>query len=1628
MPTLGEKVAELKAAGHDIQDIRKGMEDAFGLPAKELGAKYWNSPLEQLRAAHKQSMAAVPSFMSGEKPASVLPKEKLLPTLEQQLGPGGIPVASPAATNRLTGESTPVGLPAPIDNILTNGEQTVKPEHRYVMPQLEGGIFHPVDELTKHVWPAVKGAVQEIQEGILPGAEKLKVVKKPLPLPVPYYNPYANVSEPVKAKEARATGTEEAYAASKEDLDERGRHNPVWNALTDAADFALAPLQLAGEIILPKEVHDGNTLEAQGHAFGQNLAGGLIGGTAAQLNNSAAMLYGRPLSTAAMLAPVAGAAMKGAPAAASVLGKIPKIGPALEAGLNMPVGKAAIEGLNRVIPEMGGKRELIPGTGVSAEADVGAADWAAEQFKREHARILRNTAEDAQGLTRAAHQAEAAARETAFQMAQQPGNAASAEANLQKRLARIVDQHNEDFKAIEARARGQLEKLNARHAETVADIRANAKPAVPAQYTRVGLGDKIAEFAVKHSLKLPTKFNKWIVDALDQGDPVATSIVERMFNDPEAAASEIRSIGNRLGYLVEGAEAPAQTTLEGLESAKSLVDQRLKAQQDAAIAAGPGAEPKFPRGHRHAGKTISEAVDAERKAIYDANEIPPAQRGMFTIGDPKVKAVDTAIDASVKRLISEMQEQKLRKEAEPLQAAHDADVVAPFRAKLAETPLEGAPTRDVHALLSGGEGTMEVAKPHLTEDLVRKTAREQELNNFAAKNPKVIELSDRIAARMGLDASQTAKVSKLVLDALDTESLHSLHDPAVLKEVVATIAEKWRKGPEGRSPLTPDLIKKFLKPYMDVSVDGIVAMPDIVGGAVMLNIPDIIRKVSLDLKPEARANVVRSVIADLAEQTRREGLAKNLHGESQRLIDPEITAATSKDFAEGAVQARQNMADVVSKRLGIPVGEVTADISPESMSYAANVVMEVAAGEHPPLVLPKGVTVNDAQKAFRLVDQFIRDADIPNKGATVRAAKELVTHFNNFVDVTQHVPEHTAGSVHPELAQTIKYENLARQGLQDPGFRAFNRFIKGNLTTRSPHSAINNFVSNTAMQASRRGNPLIFTDVLNAGRKYSQFVRGVEETGGALNPLKLTAEEGRIYRAIESTGVIDTDAVAQEVGLMKAGSKFNPARVAEKTYRTLGDNSFKLEETVHNFKILDNYLGDLVEGQHITADLTPRTKITFTKKGNGFEVTLPGEKPRMASGEQLDSIMAKVASKPAQDMFFDYGDTGLFAKWLKQAPILGIASPFYTWSYKALDIPFLKRGLASRVIELPFGVQTNSPKVALQQLGQAAKLGATRGAYITAARNDLLQNENGQLGDVVRRQPRQLRMYWAAQLGDPHYMGGYDYGKFNWLQPSQKLFGLMTGVAYDALAKPDVTHMSKDQAKRVLRTNELLRMSDTGQLYSAKDALDLVGMAGSPLLDAVTYLQDSDDQGKTLSIEKGMQKFAGALMSGVGRDIYNVAGGVLKDKTGIHLPGTPRHNEVDPTLQEPLVRHVIRQFTGMGYNVKNITSETDPRKPYSYYKNMQKEWLSSLDTASMQKVAKQDLADAKRRGDLSAEANARTKYRTAVMLENTVKSEIKQMYGHFAKSARALGLKTPEWENEGNEIPEATTEESKAED
>jgi hypothetical protein len=124
--------------------------------------------------------------------------------------------------------------------------------------------------------------------------------------------------------------------------------------------------------------------------------------------------------------------------------------------------------------------------------------------------------------------------------------------------------------------------------------------------------------------------------------------------------------------------------------------------------------------------------------------------------------------------------------------------------------------------------------------------------------------------------------------------------------------------------------------------------------------------------------------------------------------------------------------------------------------------------------------------------------------------------------------------------------------------------------------------------------------------------------------------------------------------------------------------------------------------------------------------------------------------KGAHDIFFDWGSGGKVLKSLQGGELLRAVQPFFGWTYYATDVPGVKKGLLSRMLDHSGGWMsaTNDLKLQARNTRRAIELMMRRSAIFSASRA-VQDKERDLLGDVAGWEPGGVNMVMALLDDDP---------------------------------------------------------------------------------------------------------------------------------------------------------------------------------------------------------------------------------------------------------------------------------------
>ena len=653
--------------------------------------------------------------------------------------------------------------------------------------------------------------------------------------------------------------------------------------------------------------------------------------------------------------------------------------------------------------------------------------------------------------------------------------------------------------------------------------------------------------------------------------------------------------------------------------------------------------------------------------------------------------------------------------------------------------------------------------------------------------------------------------------------------------------------------------------------------------------------------------------------------------------------------------------------------------------------------------------------------------------------------------------------VSPDLNGSVGVHLDVMAALEDTGkwgWRKVQNYIKRSLTGRSPSSGVNNLTANVVIYALSTGDVLTPLRLIKTTTDYIDFVQG--GTGLHVGPLKVSRaiapETARIFRAIQASGLIDTNLLKAEVGKI-AGWKVN--RALETTYN-FGDTLFKLQDSVQRFKSIENDLSHLNPGEVVTLRVTNRrsARLLRTEDGWAVESAWEGKAGTPKGGqvwhnltpEKFDRLKALTAGKRALDLYMDMGDTPNIVKRIRAAPLIGLASPFMVWAYKAMDIPGFKKGMvANTLADMPM-VESTNPVIFAKNVARGIRTSFQRSLLLGAAKSQLEENPEW-LRRILAYSPKGAgtTLFYAFGNNSVRYK---DLNAANSFLPTDTMLrglllagetiGEITGLIGDEdqrqAMESKAALMADDSVpwefkRRAMASRTLWEMDQQGELYDLEDLFKQVGLAGSPLTDILALAGEGGKHGKQIAANRLIQTLGSAFAGGAWWKTFETvvpalqAGAeVFADRLAAKPTYEAQGRETNPlafNLGEETDKKILRSDTwsvlssrqlaqrptdqaemdylqwftsrmiGFGWKVAMFHHPT-MGKADIFFKQMETEILG----ATSKKLEKR----AKELFDLGGEKDAEALMTKAKIWETTVKSYVKAARAEAFKMAELTGI------------------------
>ena len=800
---------------------------------------------------------------------------------------------------------------------------------------------------------------------------------------------------------------------------------------------------------------------------------------------------------------------------------------------------------------------------------------------------------------------------------------------------------------------------------------------------------------------------------------------------------------------------------------------------------------------------------------------------------------------------------------------------------------------------------------------------------------------------------------------------------------------------------------------------------------------------------------------------------------ASRKVKADVMRAIGDEIAEAAFG--YNTLGELAKSLyqGMTLPDGTPD--PAIVGSVANFARHLADGilgkkESPPAMMP--FSGDDLAGALRKLRQ---DVDLPYSAAQIDAlakwfekyqpaaasgglSETIGSWWKNAYRSTEPPPTMVNVHVEPGALASLRGHFASLSSAEAPGvmglIRAMGQQTKKALVALNVPSLLNNNQANLIVQAIRRADPLMPIRAVQATMAYKAF------RDGTLDNPRLV----RIFKAIDETDMLGQSDLAIDIGKSDIGKQLEVvfpgianarrklsvasrdwaavpadaiAKVNDtlaKSYTELGDKPFRLEESLAAYDAFERKTAKLRPGEWVDLQTGVARSKRIERTEFGYTITdMSGPHATRKAGlvdvKRLDGpeatkAFAEAANFAQEKPFFNYSRIGNWGKYLRGGP-LSLVSGIFSWTFKAIDFPGLKRGILSEMMSAPHQVKTNSPAVLAMQHGENFALSIRRAMLTGTA----LAAASGQRGlEDLRRMAGYNQTSLGSVLKYATNPMGLDGPRQMWVKnvdpvlstgPSAVVWGLgqwlMTKAAFNdvfdepeemiQMIRPDAELTpSQRQAKR------LVMQLAKGETFAPKQAFQMLGLAGGPLLTLMERMRNSGERGKHISGHEAINEF-GKMMFGstlvkttdvgiaglakvTGSDSLMEWSSYGKDfaKQGFH-GGQPASDE------SGFARWALRQIVGAGYSRINVGDAKNVETGGDLHGRLQN-YLANAKVAAKTEL----LGEAKRRNNLAAQeygANS-PEHKAALKVYNTLDDVIDKEFKAYKKNldAQFQALKT----------------------
>ena len=678
------------------------------------------------------------------------------------------------------------------------------------------------------------------------------------------------------------------------------------------------------------------------------------------------------------------------------------------------------------------------------------------------------------------------------------------------------------------------------------------------------------------------------------------------------------------------------------------------------------------------------------------------------------------------------------------------------------------------------------------------------------------------------------------------------------------------------------------------------------------------------------------------------------------------------------------------KQVGALNGELNRFVTEQNVAspdiYAVQMATEVIGnGQARPLIMPHNgeqVAASLRSRAEMLGNAISEKSGISKELATQQVL-DLAKYVSGFEPMARTVgvierggirgltyPEKLAASyADPAFNNSVFWDVAAKNGFFENStvrlITDIGNMFKRNVVARSVPALVNNNISNVLAVSGRRGvtPPQVMLSLGRFNNRFAKYLKGEKPVGGTRSEM-LRYE---LIEAMDTEGIFSSNDVRQDfvtqvrkgaaptdipVEQVKAGIDYVNQQVFERWYTRYGDDLFKGEFAYQRGDRALKQLEKTKPGFETRFENNPTSHWRVEKTGPD---TFKGELFNNKTGKSMGNAFTADLNNPAQrtklmkavardglyhgnELFFDYGRVGNWTKMLRALPITNLTSSFHTWFFKALDIPFLKKGLVYKTLLQTDSIPSTDPAIMAANSRADAALAARRALIansMTGANSQ--RQERKDLRTPLSFSPSRQELAFVVATTHPDYVLQYALGSRDYTDPTvmglkaiQKLFlnfrddEARMKELFPPRSKLD--KMSDKEWANLQKQRKYFMKTMDGTVLSPKEALELAGIGGSIALNMYDYIRETEKQGKVIDLPGVFRNFGKVLLGSTTARLLDIAvagaveGGVAPDflqkytRLGKQeMRRGYRSGQVNPN-QSNFIQYAVKEAFGIGWN------------------------------------------------------------------------------------------------------------------